>query len=480
MSDTTIPRDPTAQAVSPVPSWGFVLLWSEIEPGRVGEIAFLRPFEPKIMGRGDAQIDDFATFCKHCPGAPLVPTTRDGNLGGQNLSRRQLRVRATAVGVEMEQIGRTLTYVNGEVKTRAVLQPGHTVLFPGQALLMCVRRLKTIPGPRGKHDFGGPDEFGLVGESWAAWQLRDAIARSAPLEHHLLLRGESGTGKELVARAIHRLSSRAKFPLVSRNIASLSPDILDAQIFGNRANWPNPGTPAFEGLFAKADRSILFLDEIGDCPLEVQIRLLRALESGEYSAVGEAITRFANVRVIGATHKAEALRHDFLGRFRDSIDLPPLRDRLEDIPLILRNYLLQEAHANPNGPASRFCQVGSSGEFEVKVHEGVIDHLVRREFPRNIRDLEEFIVTTTKMSDDTDELRLPSWISGSSSSPPSEPREEKRARGPRQDPTKEELLEAMAAEPRNVSGWARRLGVGRKVIYKVMDRYGIKKEETEP
>lgn len=152
MVDTTIPRGGTADVGNELPSWAFVLLWSSEEPHRVGEVAFLLPFERSLIGRGDEEVDKFAPFGQHRPGEPLPRPSREGFLAGSGISRRQLLVRPTAVAVEMERVGRATTFVNGEEKTSATLEEGDTVLIRGGALLLCVRRPKTLPGPKERED----------------------------------------------------------------------------------------------------------------------------------------------------------------------------------------------------------------------------------------------------------------------------------------------------------------------------------------
>ncbi len=482
MADTTIPRGATVDSRHEVPSWAFVLLWSLEEPHRIGEVAFLPAFERAFIGRGDDEIEKFATFVRQRPGEPLPASSRAGCLAGDGISRRQLRVRATAAGVEMERVGRTTTFVNGEETTHAILKEGHTVLLQKGALLLCVRRHKTLPGPRAKHVFGGPDEFGIVGEGPAAWELRVQVAKSAATDDDVLIRGESGTGKELVANAIHRGSKRAKGPFVDRNAANFTPSLADSELFGNPANYPNPGMPARKGLFGTADHGTLFLDEIGDCPEEVQVRLLRVLDAGRYQPVGEAISRTVDVRLIGATNKDDTpFRVDFRARLRDLVPVPSLRERREDIPLLIRHSLLQRAHKSQEF-ASRWCRQAPSGTLEPKLSGRLVDYLVRQPLPGNVREIEAFVVMALKESEDTDDaLRLPRSISTSNTTPPPEPLEEEeemRDRGP--DPTKEELLAALECEGWNKVRAAKRLRRHRNVIYRLMREYGIKRDETDP
>jgi len=121
--------------------------------------------------------------------------------------------------------------------------------------------------------------------------MRAELARAAGGASHVLLQGESGTGKELAAGVIHHRSSRAKGPFVSRNASAFTSTLIASELFGNPANYPNPGMPARKGLLGTADGGTLFLDEIGDCPLDAQAQLLRVMDQGEYQPVGEAVAR---------------------------------------------------------------------------------------------------------------------------------------------------------------------------------------------
>ena len=475
MVDTTIPHGATADATNQVPSWALVLLWSFEQPHRVGEVAFLPGFERRFVGRGDEEVDKFAHFGRHRPGEPLPQASREACLAGIAISRRQLLLRATAVAVEMEQVGRATTFVNGEEKTRATLQEGDTILIRRGALLMCVRRPEVLFGSRAHHAFGGPDAHGIVGEAPATWALRDELANSAATDHDVLIQGESGTGKELAATAIHQGSKRAKGAFVRRNASSFTLSLADSELYGNPANYPNPGMPARKGLLGEADHGTLFLDEIGDCPLEVQTRLLRVLDAGEYQAVGEATSRRVDVRVIGATNKDDgAFRPDFRARFRDSVRIPPLRERREDIPLLIRHWLLVQAHESPE-LVRQFCRVGATGALEPRVNGRFMDYLVRLPLPRNMRELEAFLVRAVKESQSQDdELRVPRSMLPSNTTAPPEAEEEIVDRPP---PSKEEVLAALAHEGGKISRAAKRLGRGRNVVYRLMKEYGIK---TDP
>ena len=172
-------------------------------------------------------------------------------------------------------------------------------------------------------------------------EISELIAKVAPTPTTVLIRGESGTGKELVARAIHRHSLLNRQPLVTLNCTALSPALLESELFGYRRGAFTGAYADRKGLFEKADGGTMFLDEIGDMSLEIQAKLLRTLQTGEIRAVGDMRTKKVSVRIIGATNqdldkaiRGGTFREDLFYRINTfTITLPPLRERIEDIPV---------------------------------------------------------------------------------------------------------------------------------------------------
>jgi transcriptional regulator with PAS, ATPase and Fis domain len=195
----------------------------------------------------------------------------------------------------------------------------------------------------------------IVGNNPKMKEVSELIAKVAPTPTTVLIRGESGTGKELVARAIHRHSGLSNQPLVTLNCTALSPTLLESELFGYKRGAFTGAYADRKGLFEKADGGTMFLDEIGDMSLETQAKLLRTLQTGEIRAVGDMQTRKVSVRIIGATHqdlekaiRGGTFREDLLYRINTfTITLPPLRERIEDIPF-LAEYFLQRARAKVN------------------------------------------------------------------------------------------------------------------------------------
>ncbi len=196
--------------------------------------------------------------------------------------------------------------------------------------------------------------FEMVGRSGALQSVREKIARAAPSHATVLIVGESGTGKEMIAWEIHRLSPRAENPFVKVNCAAIPEDLIESELFGHEKGSFTGATSRQIGKFVQADGGTIFLDEIGDMSPRTQAKVLRVLEGGEVEPVGMTKTLHVDVRVLAATHRdlpAEARA----GRFRDdlyfrlnvvTIVSPPLRDRREDIPLLIGHFV--EAFSRDN------------------------------------------------------------------------------------------------------------------------------------
>jgi formate hydrogenlyase transcriptional activator len=190
---------------------------------------------------------------------------------------------------------------------------------------------------------------GIIGKSPAIQKVLEQVSIVAPSDATVLLQGETGTGKELIASAIHNLSSRRERSFVRMNCAAIPSGLLESELFGHEKGAFTGALLQRKGRFELADRGSLFLDEIGDISLEVQPKLLRAVQEQEFERLGSARTIQVNVRLIAATHRDlramirdEKFREDLFYRFNVfPIEIPPLRERREDIPLLV-NYFVSK------------------------------------------------------------------------------------------------------------------------------------------
>ncbi|HEX6277173.1 MAG TPA: sigma 54-interacting transcriptional regulator [Polyangiaceae bacterium] len=373
---------------------GLVVAWYREDTSRIGELAIV-PDDGSmvILGRGALDTEPRMRFFRPRPGR-LEPTEP---LASRGLSRRQLELVSDGDGLRVRRVGRCPMRINGVECDEGVLSPGDTLAFRQELVMLFVRRPACPPAlthhrPASSEPFGGADSLGILGESPAAWRLRDELAFAALSGRHVLLVGDSGTGKELAAHAIQRLSSRADRPFVARNAATLPPSLIDAEMFGNLKNYPNPGTPERSGLVGQANGGFLFLDEIGELPLELQSHLLRVLDSGgEYQRLGESASRRSDFRLLAATNRDPAeLRHDLLARLTVKVELPPLSERREDIPLLVR-HLVTKAAEGDSEFVRRFTERVPGGLTSAKVDAKLIDALLRWDYIGNVRELEALL-----------------------------------------------------------------------------------------
>jgi DNA-binding NtrC family response regulator len=468
------------QGESPVPMLALVLLWSAAEPHRAGEVAFLFGSQSWYVGRGDDKPEEFLPFARQCPGETVDPTRRAPCLQGRTMSERQLQLRVDDGAVEMNQVGKCLTLVNGDELRTAQLVPGDVVLVRGVAAFLCVRRPRTLPVfAEPLQPLGEADVLKVVGESAAIWQLRHDLAAAAQTSFHVLIEGETGAGKEMASAAIHKLSARRGGPYLAASAAVRTETLLESKLFGNAQNFPNPGTPARKGLFAAAEGGTLFLDEIGDCPPDFQASLLRALSPGEITVLGESAARRVDTRVVGATNgNLQLLRPEIYFRLRRRVRVPALTERREDIPLLLRHLAIERAREEPE-LMKRFLYTGPSGRTELQMSGRVVDYLVRYPFTGNVRQLATMLDELIDGSRGN-QVRLPSkanseGVASRSAGPASVP---PVSGGPASgaSPSGKPSVERVRAELKrlgNVRKAAEVLGMTLPSFYRLLKQYGI-------
>ena len=233
----------------------------------------------------------------------------------------------------------------------------------------------------------------LLGDSAPMIQLREEISRVAPTDARVLITGENGTGKELVARSIHRLSTRADSPLVEVNCAAIPEELIESELFGHEKGSFTGAVRKQTGKFVEADGGTIFLDEVGDMSARTQAKVLRVLEAGEVESVGAPRVRKVNVRVIAATNRdlTESIRE---GRFREDlffrlnvlpVRTPPLRERTEDIPELCEHFIRLFSQRDNTKPR-RFAP-------------GALAVLKARAWPGNVRELKNLIERVLIMTD---------------------------------------------------------------------------------
>jgi len=195
---------------------------------------------------------------------------------------------------------------------------------------------------------------GIVGRSDAIQQVLEMVAQVSPVDISVLITGESGTGKEIIAKAIHQNSKRSHQSMITVNCGAIPEGIIESELFGHKKGAYTDAKGDRKGYFESADKSTIFLDEIGETPLETQVKLLRVIESGEFIPVGDSKAKRTDVRIIAATNKDLSdlvskglFRQDLFYRLNTvSIPLPPLNDRLEDISLLVERFALEFTRSN--------------------------------------------------------------------------------------------------------------------------------------
>jgi len=316
------------------------------------------------------------------------------------------------------------------------------------------------------------DSQNIIGKSPAMIKLLETVAQVAPSEATVLISGESGTGKELIAGAIHFNSLRKDGPFVKINCAAITETLLESELFGHEKGAFTGADRRKEGRFSQAHRGTLFLDEVSETSLMMQVKLLRALQEREFNRVGGETTIQVDVRVIAATNKnllerisAGAFREDLYYRLNVvELAVPPLMKRKEDIPLLAQHFLEMFAAKN---------------QKEIKgFTPKAMDNLIRYDWPGNVRELmnavergvvlarspyldeADFVFLNNPVPADDEDLALASNLSVEGDAPLEEI--EKTA-----------ILKTLEAAGGNKSEAARRLGITRKTLHKKLKSYGV-------
>ncbi|MBW2028048.1 MAG: sigma-54-dependent Fis family transcriptional regulator [Deltaproteobacteria bacterium] len=311
------------------------------------------------------------------------------------------------------------------------------------------------------------DRQNIIGRSAAMGSLLETVAQVAPTEATVLLRGESGTGKEMIAGAIHFNSVRKDGPFVKINCAAITETLLESELFGHEKGAFTGAHRRKEGRFVQAHGGSLFLDEISEMSLAMQVKLLRVLQEREITRVGGEDVIKVDVRIIAATNK-DLLEEMEAGRFREdlyyrlnvvTLTMPPLRERKEDIPLLAQHFLNLFAERN------RKQIKGFSPQ--------AMDWLIKYDWPGNVRELMNAIErgVVLSRSDYLDIQDLPLDIQNR---PGEGPASEDTVPGdlPLEKVEKATILKALELAGGNKSETARRLGITRRTLHKKLKKYG--------
>ena len=317
----------------------------------------------------------------------------------------------------------------------------------------------------------------IVGDSPAIRHLLDATARVAPRDITVLVSGETGTGKELIGSLIHAQSRRAAGPLVRFNCSALPAELAEAELFGHTRGAFTGATQARAGYFAEASRGTLVLDEVGELPLGVQAKLLRALQEGEIQPVGSGHTEKVDVRIVACTNRDLATEMR-AGRFREDLYyrlavvellVPPLRDRREDIPALAQEF------------ARRYAE-----RFDIEhvyLSPALVARLQAGDWPGNVRQLENAVARAVAMSGggELGPDALPAAVPGAPAPPapdhaaePASPVDDALTLREQIDALERSVIaRTMTAVHGNQSEAARRLGISRNTLTDRLRRYGI-------
>ncbi|MCS6850659.1 MAG: sigma-54 dependent transcriptional regulator [Gemmataceae bacterium] len=390
-------------------------------------------------------------------------------MDGIQLLRKALELDPNLVGIIMTGQGTISTAVEA-MKVGAfdyVLKPFNLqTMLPILARSMEVRRLRTENIRLRRHverlQYESP-RYQMIGSGPAMQRVLQLIAKVAPSDATVLIRGASGTGKELVARALHFNSPRRDRPLVTVNCAALQETLVESELFGHEKGAFTGAQQAKPGLIEVAEGGTLFIDEVAEMPPPMQAKLLRVLEDGHYRRVGSTKECHADVRVIAATNK-NLEEEQKAGRFREdlfyrlnvvTIDLPPLRERAEDIPALVEHFLTTR-------------QIGS---VRCRVDPQAMEALVRYSWPGNVRELANVIERAQILAENNvitlDDL--PETLHQHTPPPRSENVDPLNLR----QLERRAVVTALERAKGNKVQAARALGISRRALYRLLAKYGL-------
>lgn len=314
----------------------------------------------------------------------------------------------------------------------------------------------------------GFNRAGIVGESKALKEIFKTIKRIAPTNAPVLITGESGTGKELIAEAIYRNSQRANKPFVKVNLGGISQSLFESEMFGHKKGAFTDATCDRIGRFEMADKGTIFLDELGELDMSCQTKMLRVLQEQTFEVLGDSRPRKVDVRVVCATNanlpemvQLKTFREDLFYRVNlITIHLPALRERREDIPLLVRHF------------ANRLCEKNALPKVEFS--EGAMSYLSSLPYPGNIRELKNFVERTLLVSDksvlDADDFKR--HYQPVQSTPTTKTHHSMEGMT-LEEMEKQAIIDALEKYEKNLTQVAQVLGITRQSLYRRIEKFGI-------
>jgi len=319
----------------------------------------------------------------------------------------------------------------------------------------------------------GKGRWGIIGNSPSLTNVLDTVARVAPTNASVLITGESGTGKELIAEALHRQSQRAKGPFVKVNLGGISTSLFESEMFGHKKGSFTDAIADRIGRFEMAQGGTIFLDEIGELSLASQVKLLRVLQDHTYEVLGDSHTRTTDVRVVCATNadlkamvEEHTFREDLFFRINlINLHLPPLRERRQDIPLLVDHFLHEACASNRLSP--------------VTVSSDAIAFLQTLPFTGNIRELKNLVERALLMKEPEKDILAKEDFQRLGLSAPEDSSENPGTRSIEEERVSLSSLErnaiaaCIARHNGNLSLVAKELGISRGALYRKIEKHGL-------
>jgi len=393
-------------------------------------------------------------------------------LQDETVSRNHAEIVKTKEGYLLKDLESTNgTFVGG-------LKVKEAFLAPGAIIRVGKTRIKFVPQdeqleiyPSKKSRFGD-----IIGKSLEVRKMFGILEKVAPTNVSVIVTGETGTGKELVARALHENSKRAKAPFIIFDCGAVAENLIESELFGHEKGSFTGATATRQGAFELADNGTIFLDEIGELSLDLQPKLLRALETGEVKRVGADRPKRVNVRIIAATNRnlKEEVKK---GRFREDlffrlsvveVFLPSLRKRQEDIPLIINHFFELAKKENPDKHIDGFTDEALKLMYDYQ-------------WPGNIRELRNCVERAYSFCDGSqiDVRNMPDYIQERSAVTQSHPAMDpdlpfKEAKEKWIESfEKDYLVDCLRKNNGNISKTAKQAGIDRKSVQRLLKKYGL-------